>query len=123
GVANWAGTAEVWAACREDYAPYIPAEGQPAAFMGAPVIYQGEVIGVLIAQLSIAEIDRVVTGGRRWRQEGFGATGETFLVGPDFLIRSGARQFYENRDAYFATMAGVGTPKEELDAIRRYGSP
>jgi class 3 adenylate cyclase len=91
--------------------------------MAAPVIDQGTVIGVLIAQLSIGEIDRVVTGGRRWRQEGFGATGETFLVGPDFLIRSGARQFYENRDAYFATMTAVGTPKEELDAIRRYGSP
>ena len=122
-VARCAGTADVSATCLEDYAPYIPAEGQPAAFMAAPVIYQGEVIGVLIAQLSIAEIDRVVTGGRRWRQEGFGATGETFLVGPDFLIRSGARQFYENRDAYYATMASVGTPQAELDAIRRYGSP
>ena len=122
-VARCAGTADVSATCLEDYAPYVPAEGQPAAFMAAPVIYQGEVIGVLIAQLSIAEIDRVVTGGRRWRQEGFGATGETFLVGPDFLIRSGARQFYENRDAYYATMASVGTPQAELDAIRRYGSP
>ena len=122
-VARCAGTPDMSSTCLEDYAPYIPAEGQPAAFMAAPVIYQGEVIGVLIAQLSITEIDRVITGGRRWRQEGFGATGETFLVGPDFLIRSGARQFYENHDAYFATMAAVGTPKEELDAIRRYGSP
>jgi class 3 adenylate cyclase len=122
-VARCAGTPDVSATCLEDFAPYIPAEGQPAAFMGAPVIDRGEVIGVLIAQLSIAEIDRVVTGGRRWRQEGFGATGETFLVGPDFLIRSGARQFYENREGYFAILTAVGAPKEELDAIRRYGSP
>jgi len=122
-VARCSGTPDVSATCLEDFAPYLPAEGQPAAFMAAPVIDRGEVIGVLVAQLSIAEIDRVVTGGRRWRQEGFGATGETFLVGPDFLIRSGARQFYENRDAYFATLAAVGAPKEELDAIRRYGSP
>jgi class 3 adenylate cyclase len=122
-VARCAGTADVSATCLEDFAPYIPAEGQPTAFMAAPILYQGEVIGVLIAQLAIAEIDRVVSGGRRWRQEGFGRTGETFLVGPDFLIRSGARLFYENRDAYFATMTAVGTPKEELDAIRRYGSP
>jgi class 3 adenylate cyclase len=122
-VAQCAGTPDLSATCLEDYAPYVPAEGQPAAFMAAPVIDQGTVIGVLIAQLSIGEIDRVVTGGRRWRQEGFGASGETFLVGPDFLIRSGARQYYENRDAYFATMTAVGTPKEELDAIRRYRSP
>jgi class 3 adenylate cyclase len=122
-VARCAGTPDVSATCLEDFAPYIPAEGQPAAFMAAPVIDRGEVIGVLIAQLSIAEIDRVVTGGRHWRQEGFGATGETFLVGPDFLIRSGARQFYENHEAYFATLAASGTPMQELDAIRRYGSP
>ena len=53
--------------------------------MAAPVIDQGVVIGVLVAQLSIDEIDAIVTGGRRWRHEGFGATGEAYLVGPDFL--------------------------------------
>ena len=58
----------------------------------------GIVIGVLIAQLSNEEIDNVVTGDRRWRQEGFGATGEAYLVGPDYLVRSGPRAFYENRD-------------------------
>ena len=57
--------------------------------MAAPVIDQGVVIGVLIAQLSDDEIDDVVTGGRRWRQEGFGDTGEAYLVGPDYLVRSG----------------------------------
>ena len=59
--------------------------------MAAPVIDQGDVIGVLVAQLSIEEIDRVVTGDRRWRQEGFGATGEAYLVGPDHHLRSGPR--------------------------------
>src|SRR5258708_22332860 len=90
-VARCAGTPDVSATCLEDFAPYIPAEGQPAAFMAAPVIDRGEVIGVLIAQLSIAEIDRVITGGRRWRQEGFGATAETLMVGPHSLLRSRAR--------------------------------
>jgi class 3 adenylate cyclase len=122
-VARCSGTPDISATCLEDFAPYIPAEGQPAAFMAAPVVYQGEVIGVLVAQLSISEIDRVVTGDKRWRQEGFGATGESYLVGPDLLIRSGARQFYENRDAYFSAQAATGVPTEELDAIRRYGSP
>jgi hypothetical protein len=39
--------------------------------------------------------DKVVTSGRRWRQEGFGATGEAYLVGSDDLARSGPRAFYE----------------------------
>jgi class 3 adenylate cyclase/HAMP domain-containing protein len=108
--------------CFEDFAPYVPSNGAPIAFMAAPVFEQGAVIGVLVAELSIDEIDKVVTGDRRWREEGFGTTGEAYLVGPDFLVRSGGRQFYENRDAYYAELAVRGR-EAEVDAIRRYGTP
>ena len=91
--------------------------------MAAPVIDQGIVIAVLIAQLSIEEIDNVVTGDRSWRQEGFGATGEAYLVGPDRFVRSGPRAFYENRDQYFAELKAGGKSDENIDAIRRYGTP
>ncbi len=109
--------------CLEDFAPYAPSRGAPTAFMAAPVVDRGVVIGVLIAQLSNAEIDDVVTGGRRWRQEGFGETGEAYLVGPDHLVRSGPRAFYENRETYFAELKAVGAPEEEIAAIRSYGTP
>ncbi len=122
-VARCVGAADRSATCLEDFAPYLPSDGQPIAFMAAPVIDEGNVIGVLIAQLSIEEIDRVVTGGRRWRQEGFGATGEAYIVGADGLVRSGARLFYEDRDRYFAELRALGDPPAEIDAIRRYGSP
>ena len=122
-VARCAASADASATCLEDFASYLPSDGQAIAFMGAPVIDKGLVIGVLIAQLSIDEIDRVVTGNRRWRQEGFGDTGEAYLVGPNSLARSGPRLFYENRDLFFAEVKDNGDPPEEIDAIRRYGSP
>ena len=122
-VAQCAAVPDPSATCLVDFASYLPSNGQPTAFMAAPVIDQGIVIGVLVAQLSIEEIDRVVTGDRHWREEGFGNTGEAYIVGPSFLVRSGARLFYEDRDAYFAAEAAAGAPAEELDAIRRYGSP
>ena len=122
-VARCAVSADPSATCLEDFASYLPSDGQAIAFMGAPVIDKGVVIGVLIAQLSNEEIDRVVTGNRRWRQEGFGDTGEAYLVGVDALVRSAPRLFYENRDAYFAELKANGDPPEEIDAIRRYGSP
>ena len=90
------------AICFEDFAPYAPSGGAPIAFMAAPIVDQGQVIAVLVAQLSIQEIDNVVTGDRQWRQDGFGATGEAYLVGADSLVRSAPRAFYENRDLYFA---------------------
>ncbi|MGQ0580334.1 MAG: adenylate/guanylate cyclase domain-containing protein [Reyranella sp.] len=111
------------AVCFEDFAPYAPSRGAPTAFMAAPVIDGGVVVAVLVAQLSIEEIDRVVTGDRRWRHEGFGLTGEAYVVGPDSLMRSGARLFYEDRDGYFAALKEAGASPEEIDAIRRYGTP
>ena len=111
------------AVCFEDFAPYAASRGAPTAFMAAPVIDQGQVIAVLIAQLSIDEIDGVVTGDRRWRQDGFGGTGEAYLVGPDRFVRSGPRAFYENPDQYFAGLKTGGELDENIDAIRRYGTP
>jgi class 3 adenylate cyclase len=111
------------AVCLEDFASYAPSGGAPIAFMAAPIIDHGVVIGVLIAQLSIDEIDNVVTGDRRWRQDGFGATGEAYLVGPDNLARSGPRDFYENRDRYYAELKRGGESDENIAAIRRYGTP
>jgi class 3 adenylate cyclase len=111
------------ATCLEDFADYLPSNGAPQAFMAAPVIDQGAVIGELVAQLSIDELDSIVTGGRRWRQEGLGATGEAYLVGADFLVRSAPRMFFENRDAYFAELKGGQTSEQGIESIRRYGTP
>ena len=122
-VARCTASADPTAVCFEDFAPYAPSRGLPTAFMAAPVIDQGVVIAVLVAQLSVEEIDNVVTGDRHWRQDGFGATGEAYIVGPDHFVRSGPRAFYENPDQYFAELKGGGELEENIDAIRRYGTP
>src|SRR5262245_575255 len=116
-------TSDRSASCFEDFAPYAPSGGAPIAFISAPVIDHGQVIGVLAAQLSIEEIDNVVTGNRQWRQDGFGATGEAYLVGADGYVRSGPRGFYENPERYFASLKGGGETAEHIDAARRYGTP
>jgi class 3 adenylate cyclase len=122
-VARCAASANKSAVCFEDYAPYAPSRGAPTAFMAAPVVDRGVVVAVLVAQLSIQEIDDVVTGDRKWRQEGFGATGEAYVVGPDRLARSGLRAFYETPDQYYAELKRGGESDEDIDAIRRYGTP
>jgi class 3 adenylate cyclase len=109
--------------CLEDFSPYLPSNGEPEAFMAAPIIDRGVVTGVLVAELSIGEIDAIITGGRRWRNEGFGATGEAYLVGPDFLVRSSGRGFFEKPAAYFAELKAGGATDEDIAAIERYGSP
>jgi len=111
------------ATCLEDFSSYLPSDGVPEAFMAAPIIDQGVVTGGLVAELSVDEIDAIVTGGRRWRNEGFGATGEAYLVGPDFMVRSSGRNFFENPAIYFSDLKAGGASDEDIAAIKRYGSP
>jgi methyl-accepting chemotaxis protein len=66
-----------------DTRPYAPSADAPALFIAAPVKDRGEVIGVLAFQLSIAAINKIMT-----QRSGMGETGESYLIGPDLLMRS-----------------------------------
>ena len=109
--------------CLEDFSDFLPSDGDPEAFMAAPVIENGAVIGVLVAQLSIDELDAIVTGDRRWQHEGLGLTGDAYLVGADLFLRSSPRLFFEDRDRYLAELKGGQTSNEDIEDIKRYGTP
>ena len=66
-----------------DVRPYAPANGAPVAFVGAPIYQGNELQGVLIFQVGLERINTIMS-----QREGLGQTGETYLVGPDFLMRS-----------------------------------
>ena len=75
----------------EDYEPYLPSRSAPAAFLGAPVWRGGAKIGVLAIQISVDELNRVMTGGGNWEEEGLGKTGQAYILGPDNKLRSDLR--------------------------------
>ncbi len=66
-----------------DMAPYAPSADAPAQFVAAPIKDQGSVIGVVALQISTDAINKIM-GNRA----GLGETGETYLVGQDYLMRS-----------------------------------
>ncbi|MBS1824488.1 MAG: HAMP domain-containing protein [Acidobacteria bacterium] len=80
----------------EDFVFYAPSHMTPASFLAAPVWRRGEAIGVLAIQVSIEEIDRVMTANRNWSEEGLGRTGQAYIVGPDGTLRSDWRTELEN---------------------------
>ena len=63
--------------------PYPPAGNAPAQFVAAPVMDNGRIIGVAAVQISFDSIDRIMRD-----RSGMGQTGETYLVGTDFKMRS-----------------------------------
>jgi signal transduction histidine kinase len=75
----------------EDYAAYTPSEEAPAAFIATPIWRRGEKAGVLAIQVSIDEVNRVMTGNGHWAEEGFGATGQAYMVDAANVLRSDLR--------------------------------
>jgi methyl-accepting chemotaxis protein len=68
-----------------DFRYYEPSK-EPAAFVEAPIFDGSELVGILIFQLPLDQINIVMQ-----KRAGLGETGETYLVGADNLMRSDSR--------------------------------
>ena len=68
-----------------DFAPYAPSKGEPAAFVAQPIVdhRDNELEMIVALQLPLEKINQIMQ-----QREGLGRTGETYLVGPDKLMRS-----------------------------------
>lgn len=67
----------------EDFKLYPPSYNDPASFIASPVYDQGELIAVLAFQMPMTKISAIMT-----QREGFRESEETYLIGPDNLMRS-----------------------------------
>ena len=97
-----------------DFGHYCPADHLPAAFMAAPVRDGDRTIAVLALQLSVAEINEVMTDNKNWRARGLGETGETYIVGSDYTMRNDSRFLLEARDGFFAEIKARNVPAATL---------
>lgn len=66
-----------------DFAPYAPSNDEPASFIAQPVVNDGTVEIVVALQLSSDAINSIMM-----ERTGLGKTGESYLIGPDKLMRS-----------------------------------
>jgi PAS domain S-box-containing protein len=105
-----------------DFEPYPPSAGIPAAFIASP-IYDGlKHTGDLVFRMPVGEIDRIMTDNRQWQERGMGRTGESYLVGPDRLMRSNSRPLLEDPRSYFAALRNAKAPPDQVARIQRLGT-
>ena len=105
-----------------DFSDYQPAD-EPTAWMLAPVGRPGSARGVIALQFPISSINRLLTVDKQWEAAGMGRTGETFLVGPDGLMRSDSRLFLEDPGAFKSAVIDAGTPPDVAEeSIRQHGT-
>lgn len=77
-----------------DFKPYAPSNDAPASFISTPITDQsGKKLGVLVFQMPIDTINTIMSDAA-----GLGETGETVIVGSDFLMRNDSRFSEETND-------------------------
>ncbi|MBF0279434.1 MAG: cache domain-containing protein, partial [SAR324 cluster bacterium] len=117
GVLKESGLAEAYRAGKKgigfaDFTWYGPSN-EPAAFMSTPLYNEaGTIIGVAAFQVSLKEINEITQ-----ERSGLGKTGETYLVGPDFLMRSNSFLDPQNHSVE-ASFKNPEKGRAETEAVR-----
>jgi len=92
----------------DDFAAYAPSADAPASFIASPILRpDGTFLGVLAFQMPIARINSVMQ-----QKAGMGESGETYIVGDDFLMRSDSR--FSKESTILKTKVETATVKDAL---------
>ena len=84
-----------------DYAPYTPTADEPRLFVASPVFDADRaLVGYLAASLTTEPLDEIMSGDGSW--DGFGESGDAYIVGPDAVMRTTTRSFAEAPRDYTA---------------------
>ncbi|MBT8007343.1 MAG: HAMP domain-containing protein [Gammaproteobacteria bacterium] len=100
-----------------DTSRYAPAYGELVNFVASPIVSGGERVGVLILQFKQDQIIDIMAD-----TSGMGETGETILVGPDYLMRSDSRlekQFHTLENSFSNPEQGKVDTAATHSAIER----
>ncbi len=100
-----------------DFAPYLPSYESGASFIASPIFDGQRKVGILIFQMPIDRINMVMTSNHKWESIGLGESGETYLIGSDFTMRSQSRFLIEDKEGYNVQMEELGMDKSLLNII------
>ncbi len=93
-----------------DYDLYPPKDNKVAAFVAQPLILRGEVKLVVALQLSSDSLDRITL-----QNTGMGETGESYLVGDDFILRSNTLR---NNQKMYSEADSALSKRIETDSVK-----
>ena len=103
---------------------YSPSYNIPTSFLSAPVYDGHEVVGVLVFQVPLDEVNNVMTSEKQWLADGMGTTGESYIVSADDgTMRSTSRFMLENPEGYFTALKDAGYSDDVINTIKKTHTP
>lgn len=104
-----------------DLERYQPSYAIPSGWAVSPIGDNGRINGVLALQIPTSNINSIMTGNKRWVEDGLGETGEIYLVGADNLMRSTSRLVVEDPEAFEREAVASGTAPDVAARAARVG--
>ncbi len=98
---------------------YRPDTGRPVGFAISAIFNGPEMVGLLALEFPIDRIVELLTGDFHWEREGMGKTGECYVVGPDFTMRSRSRFMVEDPQAFVTALRTSRVTASVVDQIER----
>ncbi|MDH5762225.1 MAG: methyl-accepting chemotaxis protein [Nitrospinota bacterium] len=105
-----------------DFSSYAPSYNGAASFISSPIFDNGELIGVLIFQAPVDNINMTMTSNNSWKEVGLGDSGEVYLVGSDFKMRNNSRFLIENPNGFYAMLKEVGVAQTVSEQMKALGT-
>ncbi len=105
-----------------DFQSYQPALAAPTGWVVSPVGLNGKVDGVMAWPLPTPKINRIMTADKQWQSAGMGSATESYLAGPDDLMRSDSRLFLEDPEEYRREAVAAGTPPDVVNRALELGT-
>nr|WP_232007136.1 adenylate/guanylate cyclase domain-containing protein [Mycobacterium intermedium] len=104
-----------------DFQPYQPQLDVPTAWVVSPVGMGGRIEGVMAVPVPITKISDIMNAQKHWEAVGMGRSTETYLAGPDGLMRSDSRRFLQDPDAYQREAVSGGAAPDVVNRAMRLG--
>lgn len=105
-----------------DFAQYHPSYNAQAAFIASPIFDGDKIIGIALFQMPIDVINQIMTSDGKWQEVGLGNSGETYIVGNDYKLKSQSRFLLEDKVGYLKALEDAGVNRSITDTIDKFGS-
>jgi len=103
-----------------DFSFYAPAGGKPELFIATPIYAKWRPIGVLAASISVDAMNRFMTNDQKWVETGLGESGEVYVVGSDYLMRTDSRFRIQDPAGFAKGLASLDMPAKTIEQVDRH---
>jgi methyl-accepting chemotaxis protein len=104
----------------DDFKPYEPSYNSAASFIATPIFINNQKRGVLIFQMPVDRINSIMRFDNKFKEAGLGESGECYLVGSDYKMRSNSRFQKDIQDPVVKKLGStIGVWKVKTDSTTK----